>query len=58
MGMHKLATTQMPFPYVQMLYALLYGWMFTIGFPLAVLLVYYEKHPKVSLETVSCDIAR
>jgi len=36
MGMHKLATTQMPFPYVQMLYALLYGWMFTIGFPLAV----------------------
>lgn len=31
MGMHKLATTPMPFPYVQMLYFLLYGWMYTIG---------------------------
>jgi len=35
MGMHKLATTPMPFPYVQMLYALLYGWMWTVGIPLA-----------------------
>jgi len=31
MGMHKLATTPMPFPYVQMLYVLLYGWMITCG---------------------------
>lgn len=31
MGMHKLTTTPMPFPYVQMLYFLLYGWMYTIG---------------------------
>jgi len=36
MGMHKLATTPMPFPYVNMLYSLLYLWMYTVGFPLAV----------------------
>jgi ion channel-forming bestrophin family protein len=35
MGMQKLATTPMPFPYVQMLYSLLYGWMWTCGIPLA-----------------------
>jgi len=35
MGMHKLATTPMPFPFVQMLYSLLYGWAFTLGFPMA-----------------------
>merc|ERR1712072_154551 len=35
MGMHKLATTPMPFPYVQMLYFLLYFYMYTVGIPLA-----------------------
>jgi predicted membrane chloride channel (bestrophin family) len=35
MGMHKLATTPMPFPYVQMMYTLLYLWMGTVGIVLS-----------------------
>eukprot|EP00658_Telonema_sp_P-2_P009361 TRINITY_DN13507_c0_g1_i3.p1 TRINITY_DN13507_c0_g1~~TRINITY_DN13507_c0_g1_i3.p1 ORF type:complete len:400 (+),score=111.98 TRINITY_DN13507_c0_g1_i3:101-1201(+) len=36
MGMHKLATTPMPFPFLQMLLGLLYLWMLTVPFPLAI----------------------
>merc|ERR1712072_693056 len=36
MGMHKLAITPMPFPFIQMLLGLLYLWMLTVPFPLAV----------------------
>merc|ERR1711865_1061310 len=35
MGMHKLATTPMPFPFIQMLTGLMYLWMFTVPLPLA-----------------------
>ena len=34
--MHKLATTPMPFPYVQMLYTLMYVYMYSYPIPLAV----------------------
>jgi len=37
MGMHKLATTPMPFPYVQLLYSLLYVYAYSITLPLAVM---------------------
>jgi len=36
MGMHKLATTPMPFPFIQMLMGLMYLWIYTVPFPLAV----------------------
>lgn len=45
MGMHKLATTPMPFPYVQMLYTLLYGWMYTIGLALSI-------DPKINFKAI------
>jgi len=32
--MHKLATTPMPFPFLQMLLSLMYLWMFTVPLPL------------------------
>merc|ERR1712166_1633253 len=35
MGMHKLATTPMPFPFIQMLLTLMYIWMYTLPFPVA-----------------------
>jgi len=35
MGMHKLATTPMPFPFIQMLLGLMYLWIYTVPFPLA-----------------------
>jgi len=35
MGMHKLATTPMPFPFIQMLLTLMYVWMYTLPFPIA-----------------------
>lgn len=35
MGMHKLATTPMPFPFIQMLLTLMYIWMYTLPFPIA-----------------------
>jgi len=34
MGMQKLATTPMPFPYVQMILCFVYLWLFTLPFPL------------------------
>ena len=30
MGMHKLATTPMPFPFIQMLMGLMYLWIYTV----------------------------
>eukprot|EP00656_Telonema_subtile_P016539 TRINITY_DN18743_c0_g1_i3.p1 TRINITY_DN18743_c0_g1~~TRINITY_DN18743_c0_g1_i3.p1 ORF type:complete len:174 (+),score=35.66 TRINITY_DN18743_c0_g1_i3:568-1089(+) len=47
MGMHKLATTPMPFPFLQMLLGLLYLWMLTVPFPLAV--AYGWASPAISM---------
>jgi len=46
MGMHKLATTPMPFPFLQMLTVLMYLWLYTVPFPLAV--TYEYAGPAIS----------
>eukprot|EP00657_Telonema_sp_P-1_P007148 TRINITY_DN26807_c0_g1_i1.p1 TRINITY_DN26807_c0_g1~~TRINITY_DN26807_c0_g1_i1.p1 ORF type:complete len:234 (-),score=47.11 TRINITY_DN26807_c0_g1_i1:225-926(-) len=45
--MHKLATTPMPFPFLQMLLGLMYLWMFTVPFPLAI--AYGWASPAISM---------
>lgn len=47
MGMHKLATTPMPFPFLQMLLGLMYLWMLTVPFPLAI--AYGWAAPAISM---------